>query len=71
MAVIITAFTFSPVAVVVVGVVTSQSSETAQADGVREEDLGSCIHPYLKCTIHIDMGAKYKLKQPTAARTSL
>lgn len=37
-----------PVAVIVIGIVTSQSSETAQADGIREEDLGSSVHPYLK-----------------------
>lgn len=37
-----------PVAVIVVGIVTSQGSETTQADGIREEDLGSCVHPYLK-----------------------
>lgn len=39
-----------PVAVIVVGIITSQSSEAAQADGIGEEDLGSCIHPYLKGT---------------------
>lgn len=39
--------TFLPVAVIVIGIVTSQSSETTQADGIGEEDLGSCIHPYL------------------------
>lgn len=39
--------TLLPVAVIVVGIVTSQSSETAQANGIWEEDLGSCIHPYL------------------------
>lgn len=37
-----------PVAVIVVGVVTSQSCETAQTDGIREEDLGSSVHPYLQ-----------------------
>ena len=35
------------VAVVVVLVVTPQSSEAAQADGVGEEDLGPGIHPHL------------------------
>lgn len=52
---------FLPVAVVVVGIVASQSCETAQADGIGEEDLGSCIHPYLiqkwhKDTIHVRRG---------------
>lgn len=37
-----------PVTVIVVGIVTSQSRETAQADGIREEDLSSSIHPHLK-----------------------
>lgn len=37
-----------PVAVIVIGIVTSQSSETAQADGIGEEDLGSRVHPHLK-----------------------
>lgn len=37
-----------PVAVIVVGIVTSQSSETPQANGIREEDLGPSVHPYLK-----------------------
>lgn len=37
-----------PVAVIVVGIVTPQSSETAQADGIREEDLGPSVHPYLQ-----------------------
>lgn len=37
-----------PVAVVVIFVVASQSGEAAQADGVREEDLSSSIHPYLR-----------------------
>lgn len=39
---------FLPVAVVVVFVITSQGGEAAQADGIREKNLGSSIHPYLK-----------------------
>lgn len=37
-----------PVAVVVIFVVASQGSEAAQADGIREKDLSSSIHPYLR-----------------------
>ena len=37
-----------PVAVIVVGIVTSQSSKTTQADSIREEDLGSSVHPHLR-----------------------
>lgn len=42
------ALTLLPVAVIVVGIVTAESSKTTQADGIGEEDLGSCVHPYLK-----------------------
>lgn len=38
----------SPVAVVVIIVVTSQSSQTTQADGVGEKDLCSSIYPDLQ-----------------------
>lgn len=38
----------SPVAVVVVIVVTSQRRQTAQADGIGEEDLRAGIHPDLQ-----------------------
>ena len=36
-----------PVAVVVEVVVTSQSCESSQTDGVREEHLCTCINPHL------------------------
>lgn len=39
---------FLPVAVIVIGIVTSQSGEAAQADGIGEEDLSSSIHPHLE-----------------------
>lgn len=39
---------FLPVAVIVVGVVTAESSETAQADGIGKENLGPGIYPNLK-----------------------
>lgn len=38
----------SPVAVVVIIVVTSQSSQTAQADGIGEKDLCPSIYPDLQ-----------------------
>lgn len=41
-------FFFLPVAVVVIGIVASQSGEAAQADGIGEEDLSSSIHPHLE-----------------------
>lgn len=41
-------FLSSPVAVVVIGVVAPQSGEAAQADGIREEDLSSSVHPHLQ-----------------------
>ena len=36
-----------PVAVMVEVVVTAQSGESSQTDGVREEHLCTCINPYL------------------------
>lgn len=38
----------SPVAVVVIIVITSQSSQTTQADGIGEKDLCSSIYPDLQ-----------------------
>lgn len=40
-------FRFLPVAVVVVFVITSQSSEAAETNGIGEENLSSSIHPHL------------------------
>lgn len=40
--------TCSPVAVVVIIVITSQSSQTTQADGIGEEDLRPSIYPDLE-----------------------
>lgn len=37
-----------PVAVIVVFIITSESSQASNADGIREEDLGACIHPHLE-----------------------
>lgn len=42
------AITGLPVAVVVVVVVTPQSGQAAQADGIGEKDLRPSIHPHLK-----------------------
>lgn len=39
--------TCSPVAVVVIVVITSQSGQTTQADGIGEEDLRPSIYPDL------------------------
>lgn len=38
----------SPVAVVVIVVVTPQSGQAAQADGIGEKDLRPSIHPHLE-----------------------
>lgn len=38
----------SPVAVVVIVVVTPQSGQAAQADGIGEKDLRSSVHPHLE-----------------------
>lgn len=35
-------------AVMIVLVVAAESSKRAETDGVRKEDLGASIHPYLK-----------------------
>lgn len=48
----------SLIAVIVVFVVTAQGCETSQADSIREEYLGTCIHPYLQDKRQTERGDK-------------
>ena len=43
----------SPVGVVFEFVVATQGREGSKSDGIRKEDLCSCVHPYLKNNIHV------------------
>ena len=60
--VVITIIQFKPlpVAVVVIFVITSQGGQATQADGKREEDLSSSIHPYLKTEGKQDRNEKFQ-----------